>query len=127
MTRISIANAQVAQSPAVARTKDRRSVVSKQSAPRPQEVDGTQSIQRALHILRLLAGGAASGMRLVDIAHGTRLHHSTTHRILRALEQEGIVERLVNSRRYTIGSEVVWLGPRRIIAVSDCYRRGASA
>ena len=51
-----------------------------------------------------------SGMRLVDIAHGARLHHSTTHRILRALEQEGIVERLVNSRRYTIGSEVVWLG-----------------
>ena len=110
MTRISIANAQVAQSPAVARTKDRRSVVSKQSAPRPQEVDGTQSIHRALHVLRLLAGSAASGMRLVDIAHGARLHHSTTHRILRALEQEGIVERLVNSRRYTIGSEVVWLG-----------------
>ena len=49
-------------------------------------------------------------MRLVDIALGARLHHSTTHRILRALEQEGIVERLVNSRRYTIGSEVVWLG-----------------
>jgi IclR helix-turn-helix domain len=110
MTRLSIANDKVAQSSAVARIKDRRSFISKQGAPQPQEVDGTQSIHRALHVLRLLAGSAASGMRLVDIANGARLHHSTTHRILRALEHEGIVERLTNSRRYTIGSEVVWLG-----------------
>ena len=110
MTRTSTANGRVLQSPAIARTKDRRGFVSKQGASHCQEVDGTQSIHRALHVLRLLASSAASGMRLVDIAHGARLHHSTTHRILRALEQEGIVERLVNSRRYTIGSEVVWLG-----------------
>ena len=85
-------------------------LASKQNVPAHQEADGTQSIHRALRVLRLLANSAASGMRLVDIARGARLHHSTTHRILRALEQEGIVERLINSRRYTIGSEVVWLG-----------------
>jgi DNA-binding IclR family transcriptional regulator len=110
MTRTSTANGRVSQSPAIARPKDRRGFVSKQDASRCSEVDGTQSIHRALHVLRLLASSAASGMRLVDIALGAHLHHSTTHRILRALEQEGIVERLVNSRRYTIGSEVVWLG-----------------
>jgi DNA-binding IclR family transcriptional regulator len=98
------------RSPAAARTKDRRTLVSKQSAAAHREADGTQSIHRAMRVLRLLANNGASGMRLVDIARGARLHHSTTHRILRALEQEGIVERLLNSRRYTIGSEVVWLG-----------------
>jgi DNA-binding IclR family transcriptional regulator len=95
---------------ASARAKTRRSLVSKQIGPPHGDVDGTQSIHRALRVLRLLASSAASGMRLVDLAHSAGLHHSTTHRILRALEEEGLVERLTNSRRYTIGSEVVWLG-----------------
>jgi DNA-binding IclR family transcriptional regulator len=110
MTRTSTANAKAVRAAGVAWTKARRTIASKPSAPTPQEVDGTQSIHRALRVVRLLAGNAAPGMRLIDIAHRARLHHSTTHRILRALEQEGIVERLINSRRYTIGSEVVWLG-----------------
>ena len=110
MTRTSTAKSHWSRSPAVARAKERRALASKQNVPAHQEADGTQSIHRALRVLRLLANSAASGMRLVDIARGARLHHSTTHRILRALEQEGIVERLINSRRYTIGSEVVWLG-----------------
>jgi DNA-binding IclR family transcriptional regulator len=110
MTQAPTANSHVLPSSAVARAKDGAALVSEQSAPRRREADGTQSIHRALRVVRLLANSAASGMRLVEIAHGVRLHHSTTHRILRALEQEGIVERLLNSRRYTIGSEVVWLG-----------------
>ena len=76
----------------------------------PKKPNGTQSIHRALDAVRLLANNAASGMKLIDIADGVGLHHSTTHRILRALEDEGVVERVKNSRRYTIGSEMVWLG-----------------
>ena len=110
MTGMSTAKSNWSRSPAAAQGKVRRPLLSKQSAAAHHEADGTQSIRRAMGVLRLLANNGASGMRLVDIARGARLHHSTTHRILRALEQEGIVERLQNSRRYTIGSEVVWLG-----------------
>jgi len=110
MTQAPAANAHVVEPSAIPRAQDETACVSEQSLPRCREADGTQSIHRALRVVRLLASNAASGMRLVEIAHGVRLHHSTTHRILRALEQEGIVERLMNSRRYTIGSEVVWLG-----------------
>lgn len=75
-----------------------------------QKVNGAQSIRRAFDVVRLLAGNAPAGLRLVDIAQRVGLHHSTTHRLLRALEQEGVVERDINARAYTIGAEVVWLG-----------------
>jgi DNA-binding IclR family transcriptional regulator len=71
--------------------------------------EGTQSIHRALSTVRLLATGAPQGMKLVDIADRLGLHHSTAHRILAALEQEGVVERVGDTKRYTIGSELVWL------------------
>ncbi len=72
--------------------------------------EGTQSIHRALRAMRLLANSTTQGMKLVDVAERLGLHHSTAHRILGALEQEGVVERVSETRRYTIGSELVWLG-----------------
>jgi DNA-binding IclR family transcriptional regulator len=74
------------------------------------EESGTQCIHRSLGILRLLAGGASQGLKLVDIAAAMSLSHPTAHRILKALEEEGIVERVNGSRRYTIGNEAAWLG-----------------
>ncbi|MFC3058882.1 IclR family transcriptional regulator [Paenirhodobacter populi] len=74
------------------------------------EVTGTQCIRRSFAILRLLAGGDHDGEKLVDIAGALKLSHPTTHRILKALEQEGIVERAGGSQRYRLGAEAAWLG-----------------
>jgi len=75
-----------------------------------REETGTQSIQRSLGVLRLLAGSSRQGLKLVDIAAALDLSHPTAHRILHALEMEGVVERVQGTRRYTIGAEAAWLG-----------------
>ncbi|NVO25565.1 IclR family transcriptional regulator [Donghicola mangrovi] len=71
---------------------------------------GTQCIHRSLGVLRLLAGSPPEGVKLTDIANALDLSHPTAHRILKALEEEGVVDRVRGSRRYTIGSEAIWLG-----------------
>jgi len=74
------------------------------------EVTGTQCIRRSFGIMRMLAGGDWEGEKLVDIAGALNLSHPTAHRILKALEQEGIVERANGSQRYRLGAEAAWLG-----------------
>lgn len=76
---------------------------------RPAE-GGTQCIHRSLGVMRLLASGSPQGLKLVEIADALELSRPTAHRILKALEQEDMVERVAGSRRYTMGSEVAWLG-----------------
>lgn len=71
---------------------------------------GTQCIHRSMGILRLLAGSPPDGVKLTDIAAALDLSHPTAHRILKALEEEGVVDRVRGTRRYTIGSEAAWLG-----------------
>ncbi|HEY0212247.1 MAG TPA: IclR family transcriptional regulator [Paenirhodobacter sp.] len=75
-----------------------------------QEQTGTQSIRRTFAILRVLAGGAPDGDKLVEIAQAAGLSHPTAHRILKALEHEGVVERSRGSSRYRLAVEAAWLG-----------------
>lgn len=75
-----------------------------------RDESGTQCIHRSLGVLRLLASSARDGLKLVDIASALDLSHPTAHRILKALEEEGVVERVLGSRRYTVGAEAAWLG-----------------
>lgn len=77
-----------------------------------EDTSGAQSIHRALQVMRVLAAEGEDGLRLTEIATGLRLSHPTTHRILKALELEGVVERAHGSRRYTIGAEMMWFGLR---------------
>jgi DNA-binding IclR family transcriptional regulator len=51
--------------------------------------EGAQSIRRALAVLRLVAGGQETGVRLVDVVRGAGLSRPTAHRILRVLVEEG--------------------------------------
>jgi DNA-binding IclR family transcriptional regulator len=74
------------------------------------DVSGAQSVHKALQVMRLLAGSGAAGLKLVEIAAALDFSNPTTFRILKALEQEGVVERVSGSRSYTIGAEMVWLG-----------------
>lgn len=74
------------------------------------EATGTQCIRRSFAIMRLLASGDQDGEKLVDIAGELKLSHPTAHRILKALEQEGMVERARGTHRYRLGAEAIWLG-----------------
>lgn len=74
------------------------------------DAGGAQSIHRSLQVMRLLASAPPRGLKLVDIAAMLGLSHPTAHRILKALENEGVVERPDGSKRYRVGKEMVWFG-----------------
>ncbi|MFT3816550.1 MAG: helix-turn-helix domain-containing protein [Rubrivivax sp.] len=57
------------------------------SAP-TQSRQGSQSIQRAFHLLRVIEAAGPCGLRLVEIARRAGLHVATVHRLLGALEAE---------------------------------------
>ncbi|MFO1108444.1 MAG: IclR family transcriptional regulator [Bradyrhizobium sp.] len=74
---------------------------------------GTQSIQRAVAVLRLLATARETGLGLTEISMQAELTHPTTHRILSALVAEGIVEQRRGTRRYVVGEQIPLLALSR--------------
>lgn len=74
---------------------------------------GSQTISRAIQILRLVACGQETGVRLTDLVHMSGLNRPTVHRILKTLVGEGAVEQDPFSRRYLIGPEISLLGIAR--------------
>lgn len=66
---------------------------------------GIQVIARAAEILRAL-GSAPDGLTQADVADHVGLARSTIHRLLRALEEEGLVEAAEPRGRYRLGPEI---------------------
>lgn len=75
--------------------------------------NGTQSIQRAVAVLRILAAARESGLGLTDISLHAELTRPTTHRILSILVMEGIVEQRTATRRYVLGEQIPLLALSR--------------
>lgn len=75
------------------------------TAPRP----GTQSIERAVHVLKVLVARGAVGWRLVDLAEHCALDRATTHRLLGGLVRARLAEQRAD-RRYAAGPLVFELG-----------------
>ena len=75
--------------------------------------EGTQSIRRALSVLRILATARETGLGLTEIARQADLTQPTTHRILGVLMTEGIVEQKVRTRRYAVGEQIPLLALSR--------------
>lgn len=69
----------------------------------------SQSIDRAVQLLRLVAADA-DGKRLVDLQRETGLTKPTVHRILRSLQQNGLVDQEELGKRYILGQEISILG-----------------
>src|SRR6187399_1577611 len=74
---------------------------------------GTQSIQRAVAVLRILATARESGLGLTEISMQAELTRPTTHRILSVLIGEGIVEQRRDTRRYFVGEQIPLLALSR--------------
>lgn len=71
---------------------------------------GTQSIERAIHLLKLLATRGTYGWGLTDLARRSGLNKATTHRILSCLEGERLVQFDTHKLCYTPGPMLVELG-----------------
>jgi DNA-binding IclR family transcriptional regulator len=66
---------------------------------------GTQSVDRALGLLKLVARAPHEGFRLADLASACDLDRGTAHRLLSSLAANGLVEQDLSSRRYMLGLE----------------------
>jgi DNA-binding IclR family transcriptional regulator len=71
---------------------------------------GTQSIERALSLLREIAAHNRAGSRLLDLAVRTGLQRPTVHRMLKCLAAENMVQQDPDTHRYFLGSMVFELG-----------------
>ena len=73
-------------------------------------VDGTQAIRRAAAILRRIGQSSSEGVGLAAVTEAVQLPRSTTHRILKCLVEEGLVEHEREKHRYFIGRLTYELG-----------------
>lgn len=67
-------------------------------------LEGTQSIERAVTLLRALATRGRFGWTLTELAAAAGLKKTTAHRILARLERERLVHRRAGDERYVLGS-----------------------
>lgn len=72
---------------------------------------GTQAVARAVSLLKAFSD-ARPAWRLGDLARAARLHKATAHRLLAALEREGMVARDPSGELYRLGPEAIALGAR---------------
>jgi len=70
----------------------------------------TQTLERAIGLIRMLAAAGVEGRRLVELQQESGLTKPTVHRILDTLKNEGLVEQVEDSRRYRLGQELAVLG-----------------
>lgn len=70
----------------------------------------TQTLERAIGLMRILAAAGSEGRRLVDLQRETGLTKPTVHRILDSLRSQDFVEQVEDSRRYRLGKELAVLG-----------------
>lgn len=80
------------------------------TAPASTPRRGTQSIERVVAMLRVVASRGRNGMRLNDVATASGLATSTCYRMLQRLEVEGLLERHPVTRKYLLGPLLHELG-----------------
>ena len=74
------------------------------------ELAGTQSLDRAIGLLRLVASSSGRGIRLVDLVGRSGLAKPTAHRLLQALERQGLVAQDPGDKLYHLGAEAFVIG-----------------
>ena len=79
-------------------------------APDSDSRTGTQSIERVVELLRVVASHGRRGMRIADVVKTAGLPESSCFRMLNRLEIEGLVERDKHTRKYYLGPLLHELG-----------------
>ncbi len=86
---------------------------SARAAPREATPPGTKAIVRAIAVLKAF-GGARSAWGLTELANHLSLNKTTVFRIVRALEQEGMLTRDPERDVYHLGPELIVLGAHAV-------------
>jgi DNA-binding IclR family transcriptional regulator len=76
---------------------------------------GAQTVQRAVSLLKTFTD-ARPELGLADLARAVSLNKTTTHRLLAALEREGLIARNPTNEAYRLGPELIVLGWRALRA-----------
>jgi DNA-binding IclR family transcriptional regulator len=71
---------------------------------------GSQVVQRVALLMRLVAAGQRSGLRLADLHRAAALERPTAHRLLQALVAERLLRQDGESRRYFLGPAMYEMG-----------------
>ncbi len=71
---------------------------------------GTQSIERVVDVLRVIASRGRRGMRVGEVVTTSGLAEATCFRMLRRLELEGMVDRDPHTKKYFLGPLLHELG-----------------
>lgn len=71
---------------------------------------GSQVVQRVALLMRLVAAGQRSGLRLADLHRAADLERPTAHRLLQALVAERLLRQDGDSRRYYLGPAMYEMG-----------------
>ena len=82
----------------------------KRRAENPPQVAGSQSVYRAVAVLRGVARNNASGVTASILAGQLELNLATTHRLLKVLSGEGLITFDPYSKKYHVGLELYVLG-----------------
>lgn len=82
---------------------------------------GAQAALRAIRLLKLFTAERPE-MTLAELSRGSGLNKTTTHRLLRALQSEDLVERDPASSAYSLGPGLMALGVQALSS-SDLRRR----
>jgi DNA-binding IclR family transcriptional regulator len=64
---------------------------------------GTQSLERAVLLLREIASRSHAGWGLRDLAQHCELDHGTVHRMLKCMVAQGLVQQRASDSRYFLG------------------------
>ncbi|MFC4276503.1 IclR family transcriptional regulator [Achromobacter aloeverae] len=76
----------------------------------PSGVQRTQSVSRALDLLRRVAGLHPDGATVTDLAKAAKIDRITANRLLKTLALSGFVERGEGSKRYRLGMQAMQIG-----------------
>jgi len=82
---------------------------------------GAQAALRAIRLLKLFTSERPE-MSLVEISRASGLNKTTTHRLLRALQSESLIDRNPATTAYSLGAGLMALGVQAL-ASSDLRRR----
>ncbi len=87
----------------------------------PRPPNGAQAALRAVRLLKLFTIERPE-MSLAEVSKASGLNKTTTHRLLRALQSEGLIERNSLTAGYSLGAGLMALGVQAL-ASSDLRRR----
>lgn len=67
------------------------------------EARGTQSIDRTIGVLKQVVAHGSHGLTVAELVAACALERPTVHRIVQALERQGLLKRPAGSKRYLLG------------------------